>query len=182
MNITAHVNSSPQKVHALQLAEQLGQQAMMLSRSGDHSGAEQLHLQILQAKIVAFGPDSPEVALTRNSLGEEQLELGKLDEAEENLRKAAEIRNNNSRVGAFDAAVTRENLAHVLEARGDLEGAKEVRRSQGTQNIACSYFKCPGQSFSISQLKTCGRCHSALYCSRDCQARDWRTRHKNYCK
>ncbi|KAL7496857.1 hypothetical protein ACHAWT_005050 [Skeletonema menzelii] len=33
-----------------------------------------------------------------------------------------------------------------------------------------------------NDLKACSRCHSALYCSRDCQALHWKAGHKKKCK
>ena len=36
--------------------------------------------------------------------------------------------------------------------------------------------------FTRGDLKACGACESAFYCSRDCQKEDWTARHKPLCK
>ena len=43
----------------------------------------------------------------------------------------------------------------------------------------CSHCKKPASS---EGLKSCSKCKTAKYCSRECQAQDWRARHKEYCK
>ncbi|KAG8952292.1 hypothetical protein FRC03_012182 [Tulasnella sp. 419] len=171
------------KLQTTILTGELAQQARMLSALGDHRGAEQLHLRHLQATIEAFEDDSAQVMISRSALGRSQLALGKLDEAEEILRKGLDAYYPDSPIGKVGCAIARETLAHVLEARGDLKGAKEIRRSQGTRIIACSYAKvgdlllllltwwqwiltssyikqCPSPvlAFTLSQLKTCGQC------------------------
>lgn len=62
--------------------------------------------------------------------------MGKLDEAESNLKKAIATRNGAGAQYAFDAAVSRENLAQVYEARRDLQKAKETRLSAGKLSMA----------------------------------------------
>ncbi|KAG8912843.1 hypothetical protein FRC02_005787, partial [Tulasnella sp. 418] len=129
-----------------------------LSHSGDYRAAEHIFQLVLDKRAGAFGPNSTEVARTNHALGEQQLRLGQLAEAEANLKHAHEIRAASSRVSAFDVAASRESLAHVLEAQGNLEGAKEVRKGSVTKSLACSNYKCPGRTFSLSQIKTCGAC------------------------
>jgi hypothetical protein len=43
--------------------------------------------------------------------------------------------------------------------------------------ISCKAFASPD-----IQLQHCAACQSALYCSRDCQRKDWRKQHKKMCK
>jgi hypothetical protein len=43
--------------------------------------------------------------------------------------------------------------------------------------ITCSAVASPGL-----QLQCCAACQSALYCSRACQRKDWKTQHKKICK
>jgi MYND finger len=44
--------------------------------------------------------------------------------------------------------------------------------------------KCSGccSSFSSQKVLACAQCHSALYCSKECQKSDWKKRHKTLCK
>ncbi|KAG8912842.1 hypothetical protein FRC02_005786, partial [Tulasnella sp. 418] len=175
---------------------ELAQQARMLSALGDHRGAEQLHLRHLQATIEAFEDDSAQVMISRSALGKSQLALGKLDEAEEILRKGLDAYYPDSPIGKVGCAIARETLAHVLEARGDLKGAKEIRRSQGTRIIALSEFCSCFQTFPAEDLRAVSFgtvllarmpgmlsiVYIALLAYRSGrQAMDWRTRHKYYC-
>jgi hypothetical protein len=43
----------------------------------------------------------------------------------------------------------------------------------------CAHCYLP--STSTSTLSTCGKCRKRLFCSRECQSKDWRTGHKLYC-
>jgi tetratricopeptide (TPR) repeat protein len=161
-------------------AVELNNRAHALSNQGDYAGAEALYKEALVIKENSFGPDSIQAALTRNSLGEQQLRLGKLDDAEENLRKAVEIRN--AQKAGFDAAVSRENLAQVLEAKGDLVGAKAMRASGAPNEISCGNYnvswvpdlrrvitddaaQCPGQMFKLKDLMQCAKCMASSFSS-----------------
>ncbi|EJD03981.1 uncharacterized protein FOMMEDRAFT_155104 [Fomitiporia mediterranea MF3/22] len=125
--LNAYINPPPSTTMGFG-AFQLNNQAQALSNAGDQEGAERLHLQALAIKEEAFGKDSIQVALTRNALGEVQLLMGKLEEAENNLKIAVRIRNE-SLFESADAAVSRENLAQVYEAKGNLTEAKRIRLS-----------------------------------------------------
>ncbi|TFK69395.1 hypothetical protein BDN72DRAFT_613392 [Pluteus cervinus] len=46
-------------------------------------------------------------------------------------------------------------------------------------DFQCSYC---GKAFPQLELKRCARCHSDLYCSRDCQRASWKYGHKQRCK
>lgn len=115
----------------------LNNRARELSCAGDHEGAERLHKRALGIKNEAFGPNSLDAALSRNALGECQLQLGKLEEAEENLTVAVDIRNSFEYNG-LDAAVSRENLAQVYEAQRRLREAQEMRASGRPSAVCCT--------------------------------------------
>ncbi|KAG8944110.1 hypothetical protein FRC04_002148 [Tulasnella sp. 424] len=159
----------------------LSNQALARRDGGDYAGAEQLYKQVLEIKINAGGSKSVHAAISYNALGETQLELGKLEQAEENLSRAVEIRENDGQGSAFDAAVSRENLARVYEVKGLWDQARQVRTKNFSQMV-CSHYKCPGQMYNWQQLRQCSKCKAAYYCSENCQRADWRPRHKKYCK
>ena len=52
--------------------------------------------------------------------------------------------------------------------------------------IQCEYDPkscgCCKKSGSLVQLKNCTGCKTAKYCSKDCQAKDWKRNHKSHCK
>ncbi|KAL5518968.1 hypothetical protein ACEPAH_651 [Sanghuangporus vaninii] len=135
----------------------------------------------LAMKEKSFGERLIEAALTRNGLGEAQLKLGKLDEAQRNFEIAVQVRNEANFRG-MDAAYSRENLAQALEAKGNLIEAKEVRRSGAPDALVCTNFSCPRGRLSLKNLRKCTICKSVYYCSETCQKRDWTTRHKPLCR
>ncbi|KAI0052887.1 hypothetical protein FA95DRAFT_1553186 [Auriscalpium vulgare] len=106
--------------------------------------------------------------------------MGRLNDAEDQLNKALDVR---SKIGPpFDAAVTRENLAQLYEMRGNIEASKEMRMRGSPDQIACGHYQCPAtQPFNIKQIRRCGGCKSAMYCSKGCQTSDWK-RHKKFCR
>ncbi|KIO22966.1 hypothetical protein M407DRAFT_53869, partial [Tulasnella calospora MUT 4182] len=117
-------------------ASNLNHQALARSQAGDHAGAELLHKQALEIKINSTGPNSIQTALSYNGLGETQLKLGKFDEAEETLSRAVEIREAGA---SFDAAVSRENLAQVYEAKGLWDQARKTRTKVPNQMVCSNY-------------------------------------------
>lgn len=119
----------------------LNNEAYALSQSGDHAGALRVYKQALQIKVDSFGEDSIQAALTRNAIGEECVRLGDLDRAETEFKHALRVREANK--AGFDTAVTRENLAQVYEAKGDLKAAKALRITDMNE-IACGYYKVGG--------------------------------------
>jgi hypothetical protein len=49
--------------------------------------------------------------------------------------------------------------------------------------MACNYCKIiETLNYDILKLKYCGRCHTASYCSKICQIKDWSEGHKIQCK
>ncbi|KAG2154852.1 hypothetical protein DEU56DRAFT_770789 [Suillus clintonianus] len=175
-----HVHSDPVSGMVVSQAAMINNQALSLSRQGDYAGSEDLHLQALDLKLSAVGENDPMTAISRNALGELYLKMGRITDAEEQLRKAISVR---MKIGpAYDAAVSLENLGQVHEAKGDLEEARRVRLSHPADIMVCGNYDCPGQTFDRSQLLACSGCKSAFYCGRACQAKDWRARHKTFCK
>ena len=132
-----HTNVEPSADVAMNTMEavRLNNMALQLSNSGDNASAEALHHQALALKERAHGPKSIQAALTLNALGEVQSCQGKFEEAEVNLRRAVAIRN--SAGNTFDAAVSRENLAQVFEAKGKFSEAKEMRDYGRPDKISC---------------------------------------------
>ena len=116
----------------------LNNMALQLSNSGGNAGAERLHKQALEMKEQAHGPNSIQAALSLNALGEVQSLQGKFREAEVNLRRAVTIRN--SAGNAFDGAVSRENLAQVLETSGKFSEAKEIRDFGRPDKLSCGNY------------------------------------------
>lgn len=174
-----HINPPPEVVAYSAVTIPLNNEAILLARQGDFAGAEQKHLLALELKERDFGRDDIRVALTLNSLGETQLKLNKLDEAEANLRRAVAIREAFDKRG-LDAAVSRENLAQVLEAKHNLPEAKETRM-RGNPSICCGNYnvctfvpvclvfrlhrfdsQCPGQTFKKEDLHVCSSCKVSL--------------------
>ncbi|KAH8120292.1 hypothetical protein DFH11DRAFT_49496 [Phellopilus nigrolimitatus] len=170
MNVHAYTLDSRnvREMNAAQLTR-LSNQALALNNSGDYAGAEKLHQQVLSVKKQS----SIQAALSWNALGEVQLKLCKLNEAEDSLRKAVDIRNKDQFDG-LDAAVSRENLA---QARGKPKDANEIRLSGAPKAFVCGHENCPGQLFSLEQLFLCSKCKSIFYCSKGCQEKDRISRH-----
>ena len=133
-----HLHTSPMVGIPVMQASQLNNQALILSNRGNYAGAEQLHLQALQMKLDAIGEFNITTALTRNALGELYLEMGRLDEAEDQLRRAVVVRTTSGNV--FDAAVSVENLARVYEAKGDLTAALDTRLAYDPSNMVCGNY------------------------------------------
>ena len=139
MNI-AHVQVNPPLPIVEALA--LHQEAFQARERGDYATAERLWIGVLATKdaMMPGGADSEGSALTRNAMGELYLRTGRYDDAEKMLKKAVSVR---ERVGtAFDAAVSRENLAQVYEQKGNLALAKETRVSVPNSMVCGNYNVC----------------------------------------
>ena len=121
-------------------AVEIANEGFRLKQAGALDEAEERMMRALAAKQTFLGPDTVSAAITHDNLGRVQLQMGKLDEAEANFRKALENRKD-VRGEEWDNAVTRENLAQVLEAKGDLKGAKEVRLSCGPASLCCANYE-----------------------------------------
>lgn len=111
--------------------------AHQLEQRGNLAGVAQMFLEALHVKERGSGPNHLSMGISYNSLGEVYAQIEKLDDAEEQFRKALEIRR---RTGpAFDTAVTRENLAQLFERRGEYSAAREIRVDD-EDHIACSNY------------------------------------------
>ncbi|KAK2607302.1 hypothetical protein N8I77_005986 [Diaporthe amygdali] len=186
-----HVMRSEGDALAAMIAIEKNNDAHAAQRAGRYDEAIRLHTEALQAKIKFHGEQSAEAAYSSNGLGSAYLLAGKLDEAEDAFRKALKIRDD-AAFGGMErgprkyAAETRDNMARVLEARGDFPGARELRLKGADQgHTICGCVDCVtpgGTMLSRPQLKACGACHSVFYCSPICQKRDWVKRHKPLCK
>ncbi|KAJ8482027.1 hypothetical protein ONZ45_g15097 [Pleurotus djamor] len=171
----------PSKIMAMIEASALNNQALQEFSARNYGAAERLHLDALRLKQDSFGEESVTTALTRNGLGELYLEMGRLNEAESQFKKALAFRCQNGPV--VDAAVTRDNLGGVEEARGDLVKARMMRLGNDPASMVCSSRACARADTSkISDLSQCARCKAAFYCSSACQTADWKARHKKFCK
>ncbi|KAF5363519.1 hypothetical protein D9756_000978 [Leucocoprinus leucothites] len=116
-------------------AVEYNNQALELQKQGDYQGAEKLYLSSLQIKLDALGEDHTTTALSRNALGELYLTMGRLDDAEDQLKRAFRVRKAMGPV--MDAAISVENLAQAYEARGDLGKALGMRLSYNTDEMMC---------------------------------------------
>lgn len=139
MNPNITINPTPGQATGIISAAQLNNDALQAERNGDLVTAERLHLEALAIKEQHMGVNSVATALTRNALGELYMKLNRLDDAELNFRKAIEIRN--SAGPLFDAAVSRENLAQLMEVRGDLKLAKDTRLVGDPDNMVCGHYR-----------------------------------------
>lgn len=92
---------------------------------GDFQEAERIYLLAIEVKERYLEPNSTITAISQNMLGEVYIKMGKIEEAERQLKRAMTARNEAGT--AFDAAVTRENLAQLSEMKGKMSEAKELR-------------------------------------------------------
>lgn len=120
---------------------ELHNRALQSEHSGDLVEAERLFLEAIRLKGLHFGLDHWKTATSMNDLGELYLKAGRLDEAEQRLNEANTIRRRLGPEHTFDAAVTREYLAQLSEARGDLDRARTMRQSGGPEKMVCSNSK-----------------------------------------
>ncbi|KAF4574293.1 hypothetical protein EYR40_005989 [Pleurotus pulmonarius] len=155
MSIAAQVNPPINAAVAAFDTFELNTQAYQAQRAGNLEEAERLFLHTIELKERHSGPNSVTVATSRGMLGEVYLKMGKIEEAEYNLKKAMEVM---SQTGAssFNTAITRENLAQLAEMKGDMGEAKALRLGGAPNVMACanSEIACAGanqNSFSVSQ-------------------------------
>ncbi|OAX42955.1 hypothetical protein K503DRAFT_766255 [Rhizopogon vinicolor AM-OR11-026] len=151
-----HLHPNRAVLDVVSQAANLGNQAHQLSHQGDYAGAELLHLRGLDLKISVVGENDTTTAITRNALGELYLKMGRISDAEEQLKKAVSIRL--SAGPTYDAAVSIENLGQVYEAKGNFAEARRVRLSHRENIMVCGNFNCPSTTFDQSQLSACSAC------------------------
>jgi len=137
-HVETAINPSATFTTAILQGGQLNSQALQAECSGDLVHAEHLYLEAIAIKERGLGPNAISTALSRNALGELYIKLGRLDDAAENLKKAVAVRNHAG--PAFDAAVSRENLAQLYEIQQDLKLAKETRLYGAPHNLSCGYY------------------------------------------
>jgi tetratricopeptide (TPR) repeat protein len=141
MNLNATVtigNPDANAISQLSQGTTLNNLALQAERSGDLLRAENLHLEALTIKERGSGSNPLSTAISQNALGELYIKLGRLDDAETYLKKAIAVRNHAG--PAFDAAVSRDNLAQLYELRGDLKQAKEIRLYGAPDHLSCGYY------------------------------------------
>lgn len=106
--------------------------ACAAKRAGRYDEAIRLHTEAIQSKVRLFGEQSVQAALSFHNLGGAYLEAGRIEEAADAFAKSLVVRDDQEFGGLEigprgDAAATRDNMARVLEARGDFPGAREMR-------------------------------------------------------
>lgn len=106
--------------------------ANIAKRAGRYDAAIRMHTEALEARIRLHGERSIPAAISFNNLGETFLAAGRLDEAADVLTKVLVLRDDREFGGMEigtpnDAAASRENMARVLEAKGNFPGAREMR-------------------------------------------------------
>mmetsp|Transcript_2234 Transcript_2234/g.4402 ORF Transcript_2234/g.4402 Transcript_2234/m.4402 type:complete len:155 (-) Transcript_2234:160-624(-) len=148
----------------------LNNQAQSLMNQGAPEKALPFFIKALELKIKATGQISRQSAVSYNALGECYLKLGEYEKAKKNLDFALEHRKTEGE--NIDTRVTRDNLGHVCEETGDLEGARRERKHG--KNL-CSFNQCNDDG--TRSLKACGKCKAIWYCGNNCQNSDW-SRHK----
>lgn len=100
--------------------------------AGRYDEAIRLHVEALRLKIRLYGAESVDAAFSCNNAGEALLAAGKLDQAQEAFDFALQLRDDVAFGGKglgprAGAAASRDNMARVLEAKGDFPGAREIR-------------------------------------------------------
>ena len=75
----------------------------------------------------------------------------------------------------------------LLDFQLDRLGIVAVIENNSSQKIVQINFlpacnRCKRLTAKFDQLKKCGRCQSALYCSKECQIADWDPHHKANCR
>jgi tetratricopeptide (TPR) repeat protein len=134
-------------------AANINNQALQRSDQGDYAGAERLHLRALDIKLDAVGEHDITTAITRNALGELYLKMGRISDAEEQLKKAVSTR---THMGpAYDAAVSMENLGQVYESKGDFAEARRVRLSHPENIMVCGNYDVGPFLVTFSVCDTC---------------------------
>lgn len=168
-----HVIPSPSSAMATFEGIDLNNQAYQAKLRGDFPEAERLYLSAIDVKERHLGPNAITTALSRNALGEVYLQMGKMEEAEDNLTKVLAVRSAGG--PPFDAAVTRENLAQLAEMKGQMSQAKALRLRGAPNTIVCAnsdvslnisgvyiasfiLHQCISQALDLGTLKQCSNC------------------------
>lgn len=139
--------------------------------AGRYDEAIRLHSEALQIKIRIHGERSFHTAISLNNLGETYFKAGKLDEAADAFAKALVVRDDTAFGGMElgtrqDAAASRDNMARVLEARGDFPGAREMRLKGADKGHTMCGCEDVSLAFSVISAATAGHgfCESSAKC------------------
>ncbi|CAL1695602.1 unnamed protein product [Somion occarium] len=148
-----------------------------IQRGDKISCNEQQYKAAIATREFLLGPSDPATAKCYNGLGDLYIKLGRLEEAEEYLSRALQVRSSGP---LFDAAVTRDNLGCIYEMKGDIQKAREMRITD--EHVICGLYECASQRlYRLNEISRCSKCKCIFYCSAQCQRNDW-PRHKAYCK
>ena len=86
-----------------------------------------------------------------------------------------------TKIGDIGAALTHVAISPIFAAPF-VELVTRSRREDGEANRATSSeVEGSCKVCGVKGTKKCGKCMAAIYCSRDCQIKDWK-KHKNECK
>lgn len=178
---TAVVGSAGGAAAYMELID-LSNAAVELSNSNSRLAEAEAIFRDVLARKPAAGFDAVSIAITQNELGRVLRKQGKLEEAMELLRTAFEVREAaDVRAGITSATrdgnYSREEIAKVQEAMGDCAAALETREPGKRM---CASDEC--SVLEYKELMGCARCKCVFYCSRYCQKRDWKARHKPLCQ
>ncbi|KAI1797847.1 hypothetical protein LXA43DRAFT_1088915 [Ganoderma leucocontextum] len=155
----------------------LSLQARQLDARGRYYDAERLLQKALE--LVDPTVPSPILASLRNGLGELYFHMGNLDGAEQWFQKSLDV---GVLIYNFkDIAASRDNLARVRRVRGELLKAKALKMLGAPDDMCCGSYSCANGLLRTPDLRICGGCKGAFYCSHDCQREDWE-RHKRRCR
>ncbi|KAF7327100.1 MYND-type domain-containing protein [Mycena kentingensis (nom. inval.)] len=82
----------------------------------------------------------------------------------------------------FPQGELRDLWERFLQLAGErISLAERFKDAFGAEDLtACSNDSCKGKC-KPEDLKRCARCHTSAYCSKECQAADWKKRHKAEC-
>ena len=116
--------------------------AGILADEGKHLEAETLLLEAKDLCENSSGPNTAAYAFTVHSLGETQVKIGKLDDAEASFLDAIQVRTHFPPTTAtmFMLAMSRDALAQKYEIRGDYKKARELRMAE-SESMICSFNK-----------------------------------------
>lgn len=81
-----------------------------------------------------------------------------------------------SSTGDLSSSTTSANISPKLNSSSSLTTQTEIKPSE---KKCCTC--CGAEKNATTKLFLCGACKSVLYCSRECQQKDW-PHHKQYCK
>lgn len=118
-------------------APQLTPESLEYIQRGDKiSCNEQQYKAAIATREFLLGPSDPATAKCYNGLGDLYIKLGRLEEAEEYLSRALQVRSSGP---LFDAAVTRDNLGCIYEMKGDIQKAREMRITD--EHVICGLYE-----------------------------------------